>query len=336
MKNKKIAIIIVNWNGQKLLYNCLNAVFNQSYNNFDVFFVDNGSIDKSVNFVKKNFPKTNIIKVGYNSGFAKGNNIGIREAFKDNDVKYIALLNNDAVPDKEWLSEMHKTINKVKDKQVGMIATKTILPDGLIHNIGLQFYKNITGNKNGGCSLGYNKQSQIFNKDIEVPCPSGVASLFKRELLEKIGLFDENFFVYAEDLDLGMRARLAGWKCYLASKAMVIHYHSYTFGLASPKKIFYTKRNSFFVVIKNFKFIDMVLYPFRDLYLTFYLLFNKTTSIEKLQNQLNLFGLLKLMFKIYYGVLIKIPVMLVERRRNNKNIKINNLLYNNMFKMTNY
>ena len=83
---KKVAIIIVNWNGLKFLKDCLESVFNQTYQNFDVYFVDNGSVDDSVDFVSKNFPQVKIMRLDTNTGFAKGNNIGIREAFKDEKV----------------------------------------------------------------------------------------------------------------------------------------------------------------------------------------------------------------------------------------------------------
>ena len=100
---KKVAIIIVNWNGLKFLNDCLSAVYMQTYQNFDVYFVDNGSTDNSLNFIKENFSKVKIVQLKNNTGFAKGNNEGIKEAFKDVDVEYVVCLNNDTIVDKNWL-----------------------------------------------------------------------------------------------------------------------------------------------------------------------------------------------------------------------------------------
>ena len=105
---KKVAVIIVNWNGKKFLGNCLKSVYEQSYDNFDLYFVDNGSIDDSVEFVKKNFPKACIISLTENTGFALGNNIGIEKALEDSDVEYVVLLNNDTVTEKDWLQSTKK------------------------------------------------------------------------------------------------------------------------------------------------------------------------------------------------------------------------------------
>ena len=144
---QKVAIIIVNWNGHKLLNDCFYAVYSQTYQNFDVYFVDNGSKDNSVSFVLENFPKTKIIKLKYNTGFAKGNNEGIKEAFKDKNINYIVCLNNDTIVEKNWLEELIKTAEG--DEQIGAVSSKAYFNDNVtIQNAGLEFYK--TPNKKGG------------------------------------------------------------------------------------------------------------------------------------------------------------------------------------------
>ena len=103
---KKASIIILNWNGKGLIKDCLNSVYNQTYKNFEVYFIDNGSTDNSIAHVKKNFPKSNNFQLDKNKGFAKGMNEGIKKSLKDNKTKYIVCLNNDTIVDKNWLKEL--------------------------------------------------------------------------------------------------------------------------------------------------------------------------------------------------------------------------------------
>jgi len=100
MKQPKIAVIIINWNGKHLLEECLSSVENQNYNNYRIIFIDNGSKDKSVKFVGEKFPDVKIISLDKNTGFAKANNIGMHKAFEDSEVEYVAILNNDAMVEK--------------------------------------------------------------------------------------------------------------------------------------------------------------------------------------------------------------------------------------------
>lgn len=331
--NNKVGIIIVNWNGLRFLEDCLKSIYNQTYKDFKVIFVDNGSVDESIKFVEKEFPQTEIIKLSENTGFAKGNNIGINGALKDKEIKYIALLNNDTIVDKIWLEELIRTCEMYENEKAGMISSKTLLPNNTIHNIGLALYKDLCGPKYGGCSIGFGLDPNYFKTYKEVFCPGGVSALFKRELLEEVGLFDEDFFAYAEDLDLGFRARLAGWRCYYAPKSILIHLHSQTGGAASPFKAFYSKRNSYFVAIKNFNSIDLLLYPFRDIYWNLQNLLNKDKikSFNKLNSKIGFKGLVIIMIKVYWEVIINLPNMLMKRWKNNKLRRLSKKDYNKLF-----
>lgn len=136
--NKKIAIIIVNWNGKRLLKTCLKAVFDQTYKNFDVYFVDNGSEDGSGKFVENKFPKTKIIKLKENTGFAKGNNVGIKKAFEDKKVEYIVCLNNDTKVDKNWLKELVKPVQQ--NEKIGMVASKAFSQMAKFKALGCMYF----------------------------------------------------------------------------------------------------------------------------------------------------------------------------------------------------
>jgi len=118
------SIIIVNWNGKHHLDVCLSSIFNQTYKDFNVIFVDNGSTDDSVEYVKNNFSEVNIIECKKNYGFAEGNNIGIRQALKNPEVKYIVTLNNDTETDKDWLKQLIEVAEK--DEKIGAVSSKML------------------------------------------------------------------------------------------------------------------------------------------------------------------------------------------------------------------
>lgn len=218
MKYPKVSIVIVNWDGKRYLEICLPSVFNLNYPNYDVILVDNGSTDSSVEFVKRNYPKVKIIRLDKNYGFAKGNNIGIEEALKDTNVKYIALLNNDTRVDKNWLSELVKVAES--DEKVGMCAPKILRMDNpiIIDSTGAVF-------KWGSiCDRGRGKVDKgQYDKKLSIVGAGGGSGLFKREMLEEIGLFDDDFFAYYEDSELIWRAYKEGWKARYVPTSIVYH-----------------------------------------------------------------------------------------------------------------
>lgn len=238
MTNKKAGIIIVNWNGKRFLENCLSSVFAQTYKPFEVYFVDNGSTDESSQYVREAFPKANVVQLDRNYGFAKGNNEGIREAFKDKGLEYIVCLNNDTIVDKDWLKELVKTAEK--DEKIGQIQSKVLFGDRkTIHSAGAILLPDFASESRGF------KEKDIgqFDKEEEIEMAIGCSFLIKRKVLEKIGLFEERFFSYKEDDDLSLRTKLSGYKVYYSPKSIVYHLHSSTFGAKSPKKLFYNERN---------------------------------------------------------------------------------------------
>lgn len=320
---KKAAIIIVNWNGKKFLKNCLNAVFKQTYKNFEVYFVDNGSVDDSSKYVKEKFPKVKTIQLDKNYGFAKGNNEGIKEAFKDKKVEYIVCLNNDTIVNKNWLRELIRTAEK--DKKIGAVSSKAYFIGGkIIQNAGLIFSKSIQINRLGGVSLGYgltDKKAPELSKDIEIFAVGGVAPLYKREILERIYLrdkeiFDEDFFAYSEDLDLGFRIRRLGYKSFLSPKAKLIHLHSQTGGIASPFKAYYCERNVILTAIKNLSMIDLFLFQFRNLSLKLSYLNKKNLSVENLKGEIGLGAMVWILVKANIVAFFLIPKFFIKRGKN--------------------
>jgi len=255
MEDKKVAVIIVNWNGKKYLKNCLDAVFNQTYKDFDIYFVDNGSIDNSVGFVSKNFHKVNIIKLDKNYGFAKGNNEGIKEAFKDIEVEYIVCLNNDTIVDQSWLIELIKTVNK--DEKIGAVGSKILFygQREKINSLGIVPLK--TG---GALNYGKNEDSSKYLKEEDIFGPCAASALYTRNCLKKTGLFDESYFCYLEDVDLAWKINLAGFKCKLNPKSFLYHIHSGTSSGNNKFKSYLIVRNSLYNLIKYMSIKEILLY----------------------------------------------------------------------------
>jgi GT2 family glycosyltransferase len=323
---KKAAIIIVNWNGKNFLKNCLDSVFRQTYKNFEIYFVDNGSMDGSIEFVNKYFPKSKIINLDKNYGFAKGTNEGIREAFKDNQVQYIVCLNNDTIVDKNWLKELIKTAEK--SKIIGMVSSKILLPNGKIQNVGM--YLNDTMGAGSNLLKGHLESPDNFDSEIEIFSVCGAAFLVKKAVLTNIGLFDENFFAYAEDFDLSFRARLNGWKCLLSPNAIVTHLHSKTLGCVSEFKTFLIKRNSYLLVIKNFPTRKLIMFPLKDFIFTLNGI-NKKSSEKQFISNKNFFQLSVFVLKIYLSIIRLMPKYLIKRFENKKIINVTNSEINNWF-----
>lgn len=234
------AVVVLNWNGMKFLEGCLDSLVKQTYRDFKIIFVDNASTDGSAEFVRKNYSRIRIISLKENTGFAKGNNYGIKEALKDEKVKYVVTLNNDAVPDKDFLKEL---VWKAKNGNFGMVSSRILFAESKkVDTLGLMLFKS-------GLFFDIKSESDLG----KLLCPCGCAALYSRELLEDVELnnqfFDEDFFAYAEDADLGFRAVLRGWKCGYAEKAIAYHMHQ---GSSSKDfLIYHVNRNTCWAVFRN-------------------------------------------------------------------------------------
>lgn len=243
MKNyPKVSIIIVNWNGKKYLRNCLTSVFNQTYPNYEVMLVDNGSTDDSVEYTKKNFPITKIIQNKKNIGLTAATNKAIEQC----NGKYIVTLDNDTKVEPKWLEELVR-VGELDDC-IGSCQSKVLLlkDPKVIDAVGISIAK-----KGGTIREGYGlKDGEEYNQTKKV-LGASTAVLYKKKMLDQIGLFDDDFFAYYEDVDFALRARLAGWKCMYVPKAIVYHIHSATLGKSSPFKLYLLTRNEYYYKIKN-------------------------------------------------------------------------------------
>lgn len=322
MTDPKVAIIIVNWNGLRFLEDCLTAVYRQSYQNFEVFFVDNGSRDGSVAYVREHFQKAKIIALQENTGFAKGNNEGMKEAFKDRDIAYIVCLNNDTIVDVHWLASLVAVAQT--DGSIGAVSSKAYFIGGeVINNAGLIFEKVLQRNAKGGISMGYgltDQEAPELSRETEIFAAGGVAPLYRRDVLERLykrdgEVFDEDYFAYVEDLDLGFRIKGLGYKAYLAPGATLIHLHSQTGGKASPFKAYYCERNTILTAIKDLPFADLVLFPFRNIGLKLSYLRKKNESVEKLQEGMGMLSMIWILCKAHASAFLLFPKFVCKRCR---------------------
>jgi len=247
VKFPKVCIVILNWNGKNLLKDCLSSLFKLTdYPNYKVIVVDNGSIDGSVEFVKKKFPKVDVLALDKNYGFSKGNNIGIKYALKKYRPKYILLLNNDTkIIQKDWLTKLVETAEN--DKKVGIVGPKLIYPDGRIQHAGVS----IKSLKHRGTY----EPGSMYTTIEEVDAVTGACMLISTKTISKIGCLDEVYSPYTlEDIDLCIRAKHSGFKIIFNGKVVVIHQES----VSIKKKI---SAERFYFILRNRLILLFRYYP---------------------------------------------------------------------------
>lgn len=247
-----VSIVIPNWNGLKYLEECLFSLTKQTYKNYEIILVDNNSSDGSIEYIEKNYPNVNIIKNSTNFGFAKATNIGIRHS----KGVYIAALNNDTKVDPNWLKELVNVIELNPD--IGSCQSKILnyYKPNLIDSTGIRMFKSFTVTDRGRGEIDrgqYNSQEEIFGA-------CAAAALYKKEMLCEIGLFDEDFFAYMEDVDLAWRGRLASWRSMYVPTSIVYHFHSATSGHKSPFSRYFGSRNRIWCIIKNASYKELLYY----------------------------------------------------------------------------
>jgi len=238
-----ISVIVLNYNGKGFLNSCLSSLASQTYSDFEVIVVDNGSRDGSPEYIEENYPWVRLAKNDENLGFAGGTNVGIRAAKGE----FIITLNNDSRADSRFIEEL---IKPMADPEVGVCAAKMLFPDGRINSAGICISRSGAAWDRG--MFEPDRGQYEFVEEVFGACAG--AALYRREMLDEIGLFDEDFFLYLEDVDLAFRARLAGWKCLYVPGARVIHHHGGTAGVGSDLAVYYGNRNIVWYPIKDFPF----------------------------------------------------------------------------------
>lgn len=233
-----------------MLAECLDSLASQTLRDFEVIVVDNGSEDGSVEFLSQSAARVpyslRLIENRENRGFCAANNQGIAVARGS----LIALLNNDAAAHPEWLAELAAVMDAPDGRDIGMVASK-ILVHGEHGRIDKAGHLIFWDGQNRGRGTGEADHGQ-FDQVEEVAWPDGCAALYRKAMLDQIGGFDEDFFAYADDAELGLRARIAGWGCLYNPRAVVYHRRGQTLGMGSRKRLELIERNRLLLVLKLF------------------------------------------------------------------------------------
>jgi GT2 family glycosyltransferase len=243
----QVTVVIPSLNGRHMLQGCLKALEAQTYRGWEAIVVDNGSTDGTVEWLRHAHPAVRAIANGENRGFAAAINQGIEASTG----RYVVTLNNDTEPAPGWLAALVEAAESAA--AVGMCASKMVFADrpGVINSAGICVDRTgIAWDRRGGEAdrePGEGDWEEVFG-----PCAG--AALYRRAMLEEIGLFDSDFFAYLEDVDLAWRARRAGWRCLYVPSARVLHRHSATGREGSPFKSYHLGRNKVWLVAKNYPF----------------------------------------------------------------------------------
>lgn len=247
-KHGKVAIIVLNWNRLQDTLLCLESLRNQSYDNYEIFVIDNASSEKSTRLTL-DAVRSKTVHILYNSrnlGFAGGVNVGIRRALR-NKFDYVALINNDATAHSDWLAMLVRaSIDNESAITTGLVIhsdEKTIDSTGDWYSIwGMPFPRD-----RNAPAVKIPRSGTVFGG-------SGAGTLYTTQLLREVGLFDEDFFMYYEDVDLSFRAQLYGYTAFYTQHAMVYHKRGASSITVPGLAIYHTFKNLPLLFIKNVPF----------------------------------------------------------------------------------
>ena len=235
-----VSIIVVNYNGKKYLKGCFASLLGLNYpkNKLEIIMVDNGSRDDSVQFVRDNFPRLKVLQNDTNN-YCRANNLGISKSRG----KYVALLNNDTKVTKNWLKELIKVAES--DKSIGAVGSKILLPDGKIQNAGHVALPNFYWSERG-----FGEEKDKYAKLEGVTSLCGAAVLYRKKCFKEVGLFDEDFVMYMEDVDMTFRLKSSGWKIVFAPQSTV--YHEFHGSANDEMSRAYIERNRLLFIAKHY------------------------------------------------------------------------------------
>lgn len=247
VKEPKVFIIILNWNQQEDTVRCLSSLKSLDYKNYEIVLVDNGSADSSPDRIKEQFAQLTLIKNKENIGFAAGNNVGIRHALS-RDADYILLLNNDTIVDSSVLKNLINVGES--DNRIGVLgAVNYSFEDrqkAVLISTSFNWFTGFTKKEDlNAVSRG------VIIEPQQAHGVTGSSLLIKREVVEKIGLLDERFFIYYEDTDWCMRASKAGYKVLYVPRARIWHKIGASFGRKTDTELYLYTRNLPLFMMKN-------------------------------------------------------------------------------------
>ncbi|MDZ7627852.1 MAG: glycosyltransferase family 2 protein [Parvularculaceae bacterium] len=258
----RVSVIVVNYNSGDRLARCIACLELQTFRDFEIIIVDNASTDGSLSAEAITTPRLRVISSNENLGFAAANNLAVRDATGD----WIAFLNPDAYAERDWLSALMSAVERYPWADAfgstQLMASDPDVLDGagdVFHILGV------------GYRGGFGQSAANLPEDGECFAPCAAAALYRRDVFTALGGFDERFFCYGEDVDLGFRLRLRGGRCIQVNRARVLHEGSGISGRYSTFTIYHGNRNRIWLTYKNVPdFLYWGLFPLRlafDLYL---------------------------------------------------------------------
>ena len=309
MTDKKISIILLNWNGKEDTLECLESVRSLDYAYFDTIVVDNGSNDESVKAIRKEFPEVKVIETGKNLGYAGGNNVGIRYAL-ENGADYILILNNDTIVDYRLLNVFINATLKIQ--QPGILSPKIYYYNNRnkIWYAGAQQIKQTARFRHIG--IGCEEIDQDCKTFLETDYASGCALFTNASVFRKIGLFDERFFLTYEETDFCYKAKSKNIKCYVVSEAKVWHKISVSFGgEKSPTFKYFLTRNRLLWAERHLPKNKFLVVLIKDLYKMIKYIVPLPIQIHKLENNLPSGSITKWMqnYRIIIGQKYQDPII---------------------------
>lgn len=250
MKKGLVSIIIVNTNSLHNLKGVLPSLKKIKYKNTETIVVDHASTDGSIEYIKKNYPKVKLLEKKKNLGFAKGNNVGLKEASGE----YILLLNDDTLVEPDFLNIL---VDAIKEEGVGVVQPKILFEDSKK----LQSAGTFLTSSGFLYHYGYDKnpKSKKYNKSFDIFSANGSCMLIRREVISKVGLFDEDFFLYFEETDFCWRVWLNGYTVRYIPTSKIYHKGGRTTKkLPSAFVNFHSFKNRINAMIKNLGFVNLV------------------------------------------------------------------------------
>jgi GT2 family glycosyltransferase len=245
-----VSFVVLGWNNQDLLDECFTSIKSQTYTNFSIVYVDNGSTDDSVSYVRHHHPDIMLVEASKNEGFAIGNNIGIKRALENKACRYVALINTDAVIAKDWLQALVDFA--LEHPHSGSFQTPTY--DYYNHGV-LDSYGIMVDHKGCAIQMGYRGTDEPPETRI-VFGVNAAAALFSRTFLDAQPFGDEyldaDMWMYLEDVDIAARATIMGWNNWLVSQSAAYHMGSATSSKNPGFSVYYIYRNNFPMIYKNF------------------------------------------------------------------------------------
>lgn len=305
----RVSVVILNYNNFDFLSECIKSLVELDYPKdlYEIIVVDNASTDSSVEYISKNFPFVKIVKNSHNVGFARGNNIGIKNC--DINSKYIALVNNDSKVSGNWLKELALSM-ELNDRAGCCGAREESTDKGISIERG-----EFKGNWIGGGSV-----------------------IYRKKALDEVGLFDELYFAYCEDIDLSWRLKLKGWKITHNENAVWYHYGAGREVKINDKRIFLSMRNRIYLILKFgsisqisrslWKYVINFILGRKGKYIAVspesfsYGAAEKTTIHKKLHR---IFLKVILAIKIILNLIFRLPLLLIKRAK----LKIDTSVSNN-------